>query len=79
MSDPIRKAIAANPVADIMADELDGRCHSLVIVAVTDDGQVKSFVRRTGDEWDLMAASALDCARLALIKDCPGLSLIIEG
>ena len=78
MNDTIRKAIAVNPVADIMADELEGNCHSLVIVAITADGQMKSFVRRTGDEWDLMAASALDCARLALIQDCPGLSLVIE-
>lgn len=78
MSDPIRKAIEANPIADIMAEELEGHCHSLVIVAVTEDGQVKSFVRRTGDEWDLIAASALDCARLALIQDCPGLSLVIQ-
>ena len=78
MNDAIRKAIEANPVADIMVEELEGRCHSLVIAAVTEDGQVKSFVRRTGDEWDLMAASALDCARLALIQDCPGLSLVIE-
>ena len=79
MNDAIRNAIAANHAARIMADELEGRCHSLIIVAVTEDGQVKSFVRRTGDEWDLMAASALDCARLALIQNCPSLSLVIEG
>ncbi len=79
MNDAIRNAIAANPAASIMADELEGRCPSLIIVAVTEDGQVKSFVRRTGDEWDLMAASALDCVRLALIQKCPGLSQVIEG
>lgn len=78
MKDAIRKSIAANPIADIMAEELEGRCPTLIIVAVTEDGQVKAFVRRTADELDLLAASALDRARQALIQHCKTLQLDIE-
>ncbi len=77
MNPTINQIITANPLSDIMAQELAGHYPSLVIVAVNHEGQVTSYIRRTGDQWDLLAASALECARMALL-DRPAIRQIIE-